>query len=233
MGLGHAVFARGALMPWIIVNALDQQMLRLSNQEKEAMVKTKTMSYSLLQKIVGDEILEKFKTVSRSSLEVDSLKLYDIWEYFQNYSSSDAEPTPGNTDENIVKNVSVNDSVNVNYTNDLHENQSEHFDSSEAIFDRDDPDNINAIQEQEQVSQEQLNNNVKERRQLTSLVKTITADSSISPFLAWPHSAKRKGKIQVERTPYALTLAKFRKIFEAKRLLQFQKEEEKKKQKKT
>jgi hypothetical protein len=215
----------------------------VSNQEKESMLKTKTMSYSLFQKIVGDKILEKFKTVSRSSLEIDSLKLYNIWEYFQNKSSSDAEPTPGNTDKNIVENVSLNDSVNVNYSNDLHENQSEHFDSSEAIFDRDNPDNINAIQEQEQVSQEQLNNNVKERRQLTpepgpsgithsSLVKTITADSSISPFLAWPHSPKRKGKIQVERTPYALTSAKFQKIFEAKRLLQFQKEEEKKNRKK-
>ncbi|KAL1488858.1 hypothetical protein ABEB36_014653 [Hypothenemus hampei] len=60
-----------------------------------------------------------------------------------------------------------------------------------------------------------------------NLWNSLVINNSISPFLAWPHSPKRKGKRQLERTPYALTSSKYQKIFEAKRFVQLQKEEEK------
>lgn len=54
---------------------------------------------------------------------------------------------------------------------------------------------------------------------------------SLSPFIMWPNSPKRKNKRQIERTPYAVTSEKYRKIFEAKRILQFEKEKEKEEKK--
>jgi hypothetical protein len=71
---------------------------------------------------------------------------------------------------------------------------------------------------------------------LSPPTKTVEPHSScstkISPFLAWPHSPKRKNKRQVERTPYALTSEKFQKIFEAKKALKFQQHTEKEERKK-
>lgn len=63
-------------------------------------------------------------------------------------------------------------------------------------------------------------------RPTSPLIKII--DNSISPFLVWPHSPKRKGKRQIERTPpYALASSKYRKILEVKRSLELKKEQEK------